>query len=231
MREAELRAKNSYLSDAWGQTRSQTGSIANPFTYTAREAGEAGFNFYRARYYSPGIGRFTQEDLARFRAGINFYAYVRSSPARNTDPSGLYTLDGSCRCIMGPVSPETCSNDTLGNCWSPVLGTLIQKAFHNAPCRKAFADNGVDWGAFAGQLMPTSPFPIVTCDQSYCGKGGSGEYYSVQRVIPLCRKQFNLDYETAASTAFHEFLHGVGVGDGTSQQANIMHACFPGHMQ
>jgi RHS repeat-associated protein len=54
--------QNSYVYDVWGVQRSQTGSVANPFTYTAREVGEAGTWHYRARSYQPGIGRFLAAD-------------------------------------------------------------------------------------------------------------------------------------------------------------------------
>jgi RHS repeat-associated protein len=56
--------QNSYLYDAWGQTRNQTGSLLNPFTYTSREVGEGGTLFYRARYLNPGVGRFLSEHPA-----------------------------------------------------------------------------------------------------------------------------------------------------------------------
>jgi len=87
--------QNSYLYDAWGQIRSQTGSLANPFTYTAREAGEASTMFYRARYYQPSIGRFLQEDpdwgaqLRSFAPRPSAYAAMLSNPVGYTDPSGL----------------------------------------------------------------------------------------------------------------------------------------------
>jgi RHS repeat-associated protein len=55
--------QNSYLYDAWGIVKSQTATVANSFTYTARESAEAGLMFYRARYYSPQIGRFISEDV------------------------------------------------------------------------------------------------------------------------------------------------------------------------
>ena len=57
------------------------------FTYTAREAGEAGLMFYRARYYNPGIGRFTSEDPLGF-VDLAPYPYVRNNPILRTDPSG-----------------------------------------------------------------------------------------------------------------------------------------------
>ena len=81
--------QNTYLNDAWGQTRNQTGALTNPFTYTARETGEAGSLFYRARYLSPAVGRFLSEDTPQYQRGPNAYAYGLNSPMRFTDPSGL----------------------------------------------------------------------------------------------------------------------------------------------
>jgi len=86
--------QNTYLYDAWGQTRSQTGSLANPFTYTAREQGEAGTLFYRARYYAPMIGRFLSEDPLRDPESSS-YLYSLASAAMYRDPLGLYTVIGT----------------------------------------------------------------------------------------------------------------------------------------
>ena len=48
---------------------------------------ETGNYYPRARYYAPGIGRFTQMDPAR--SGDNLYVYCGSNPILNKDPSGL----------------------------------------------------------------------------------------------------------------------------------------------
>ena len=48
-----------------------------------------GLIHYRARYYDPALGRFTQPDPAGFVDGINRYAYVGNSPVNFTDPLGL----------------------------------------------------------------------------------------------------------------------------------------------
>jgi RHS repeat-associated protein len=67
-----------------------SGTLANPFQYTARESDtETGIYDYRARYYDQNVGRFISEDPLRFDAGVNFYAYVRNSPLVWNDPSGL----------------------------------------------------------------------------------------------------------------------------------------------
>jgi RHS repeat-associated protein len=81
--------QSTYLYDAWGQTRSQTGSLVNPFTYTARETGEAGSLFYRARYLSPTAGRFLSEDPLGNDSLGNLYDYTLNRPSYLRDPSGL----------------------------------------------------------------------------------------------------------------------------------------------
>jgi RHS repeat-associated protein len=91
--------------DAWGVTRGQTGTPTHPFTFTGRETGEAGLLYYRARYYDPSLGRFTQEDPVGARALMNQlsvggpttraasdYAMTTNDPVRYRDPTGAMIL-------------------------------------------------------------------------------------------------------------------------------------------
>jgi RHS repeat-associated protein len=55
---------------------------------------ESGLYYYRARYYDPSAGRFLSEDPLGFKAGGNFYRYVRNRPTNLTDPTGLFELIG-----------------------------------------------------------------------------------------------------------------------------------------
>ena len=90
--------QNSYTYDAWGASRSSSESFAQPFRYTARERGDANNDlFYRARFYTPGIGRFLSEDpllaiLPRNDPDLNRmfkpYVYVNSNPVFFRDPLG-----------------------------------------------------------------------------------------------------------------------------------------------
>ena len=81
--------------DSFGNLTSSTGTVTNPFRYTAREFDtETGIYYYRARYYFQGVGRFASEDSARFAGGgSNFYRYVENSPSNYSDPTGHLTLD------------------------------------------------------------------------------------------------------------------------------------------
>ncbi|MFQ6029800.1 MAG: RHS repeat-associated core domain-containing protein [Dehalococcoidia bacterium] len=82
---------HSYTYDSFGQLLAQTGTVANPYTYTAREFDpETGLYYYRARHYDPGIGRFLQEDPTGVAGGdVNFYTYVTNNPLTLVDPWGL----------------------------------------------------------------------------------------------------------------------------------------------
>jgi RHS repeat-associated protein len=87
--------KQQYSYDPYGNvTQSDTTTgFTNPYLYTGREADSAGLYYYRARYYSPTMGRFISEDPIGFSGGQNnFFAYVGGSPINSTDPSGLWQL-------------------------------------------------------------------------------------------------------------------------------------------
>jgi RHS repeat-associated protein len=78
-----------YGYDAFGAT-TVNGTSATPFQYTGRENDGTGLYFYRARYYSPRLQRFLQEDPIGFAGDdLNLYAYVGNAPVTFVDPLGL----------------------------------------------------------------------------------------------------------------------------------------------
>ena len=51
---------------------------------------EIGMNYYKARIYSPTLGRFMQTDPIGYGNGVNWYNYVGSDPVNSVDSSGLF---------------------------------------------------------------------------------------------------------------------------------------------
>jgi RHS repeat-associated protein len=104
-----------YGYDSFGKQTSSSGSLTNPFQYTAREFdSETSLYFYRARYYDTSDSRFLSEDPIRFSGGKDFYEYVDNDPVDQNDPFGL--------CAPGPAMKE-CLQKIFGQ---PVDGVNIQ---------------------------------------------------------------------------------------------------------
>ena len=71
--------------------------------------------YFKARMYSPQLGRFMQRDPLGYAAGLNLYAYAGGDPVNRTDPSGLtdvcalrgFALAGTYDNVTGqPLLPE-----------------------------------------------------------------------------------------------------------------------------
>lgn len=88
-----------YSYDVYGKPTIKNGSGTikttplTPFLFTGREYdSETGLYNYRARAYSPALGRFISRDPIGVRGGLNLYAYVENSPINWVDPDGLMTF-------------------------------------------------------------------------------------------------------------------------------------------
>ena len=78
--------------DTYGYTafgESSNVLTGNAFRYTGRRIDpETGLYYYRARYYSPKLGRFLQTNPVGTKDDLNLYTYVGDDPLDRTDPSG-----------------------------------------------------------------------------------------------------------------------------------------------
>ncbi len=109
--------------DAWGNKLTGTVPQTAQYGYAGREPDETGLIYYRARYYDPAIGRFTQRDPIGLNGGINLYAYVGNNPVNYTDPLGLRELTAGEFGMMSPIFSSTVLQSVdvqQGANWNPV---------------------------------------------------------------------------------------------------------------
>jgi RHS repeat-associated protein len=95
-----LDSSSGAIAKAGYQAYGESGSTGGTFRYTGAriDAETNGLYDFRARMYSPVLGRFLQADPIGTQGGNNLYAYVGNDPLNNSDPHG------NCPWCIGAVS-------------------------------------------------------------------------------------------------------------------------------
>ncbi len=95
--------------DAYGQTQLTNAAgtvlagsaVGNRFGFTGRELdGKTGLYYYRARIYSPTLGRFLQRDPVSDDSLGNLYRYAENNPSLLVDPNGRTVLVGAIPAVL-----------------------------------------------------------------------------------------------------------------------------------
>ena len=117
-----------YLYDAYGNCTtggSPCSTVGTPYLFTGQRLDpETGLYYYRARCYSPSLGRFCQTDPVGDKDDINAYLAMHDDPTDQTDPSGMASNGcGSTDKGEKPSSTGTCgSAHPDGGCGSRIAG-------------------------------------------------------------------------------------------------------------
>lgn len=105
------------------------------FQFTGQKwISELGIYDYKARMYSPTLGRFLQPDPIGYGDGLNLYAYAGSDPVNGIDPSGT-TMFRYERCVYRDGYSVTYIDPGTGTKGPFVAGS-------SADCRTEYYDDG-----------------------------------------------------------------------------------------
>ncbi|MED5536436.1 MAG: RHS repeat-associated core domain-containing protein, partial [Pseudomonadota bacterium] len=89
---------------------------------------------YKARIYSPTLGRFLQTDPIGYEDQVNLYAYVANDPVNHTDPTGMYELPQWLANLFAAGAPPPSDQQVQqgGGDYAERLGAGIRRAQHQA---------------------------------------------------------------------------------------------------
>ena len=163
----------------YGDSLSAVGTdLGIPYGWADREYDqETGFYYLRARYYSPGLRRFVQEDPMGYGGGSNLYAYVDGSVLSATDPSGNTKMVPSMADLASLMAAELIPGEADGRL----------DAMFNAQILAGGGGSGWGggnlyvWGDFTEWDLMTDAEKYDTGKMKFASKGEEDAYLSLKQ--------------------------------------------------